>query len=109
MSKHLRGFCKDGTTFGMDVDGKRAAAVMRKSERITMMNSIGHKRTESCLRSALIASLMGEAAWLITERQDFTHVQFDDSVKYRVIYPETDDAKKMARYLGKKLLPRRTA
>lgn len=52
---HLRGFHKDGTTFGMDVDGKRAAAVMRKSERITMMNSLGHEMTESCLRSPLIA------------------------------------------------------
>lgn len=103
---HLRGFHKDGTTFGMDVDGKRAAAVMRKSERITMMNSLGHERTESCLRSPLIASLMGEAAWLITEYHDFTHVQFDDSVKYRVIYPETDE---MNQLLCKALASRRSA
>lgn len=91
---HLRGFHKDGTTFGMDVDARRANAVMKKSERITIMNSLGHERTESCLRSSMIASLMGEVAWLITEYHAFTHVQFDDSVKYRVIYPEEKEAKK---------------
>lgn len=102
---HLRGFHNDGTTFGMDVDARRANAVMKKSERITIMNSLGHERTESCLRSPLIASLMGETAWLITEYHDFTHVQFDDSVKYRVIYPETDE---MNQLLCKALSSRRS-
>lgn len=107
MSKHLRGFCKDGTTFGMEVDGKRSVAVMRKAEKIRSVNSFGYERTESCLRSADVASLMGSVAWLITEKQDFTHVQIDDSIKYRIIYPEQDDARKMAQFLGKKLLHRR--
>lgn len=106
---NMRGFHKDGTTFGMNVDARRANAVMKKAERITMMNSLGHERTESCLRSPLIASLMGEAAFLITEYHAFTHVQFDDSVKYRVIYPEADDSRKMAQLLGKALLPKRSA
>ena len=91
---NLRGFHKDGTTFGMDVDARRANAVMKKAERITRTTEFGTERTESCLRAPLVASLMGEAAWLITEYHDFTHVQFDDSVKYRVIYPEEKEAKK---------------
>lgn len=94
---NLRGFHWDGTTFGMNVDTRRANAVMKKAERITIMNSLGHERTESCLRSPLIASLMGEAAFLITEYHAFTHVQFDDSVKYRVIYPETDEMNQLLR------------
>ena len=103
---NMRGFHKDGTTFGMNVDARRANAVMKKAERITMMNSLGHERTESCLRSPLIASLMGEAAFLITEYHDFTHVQFDDSVKYRVIYPETDE---MNQLLFNALVSRKSA
>ena len=103
---NMRGFHKDGTTFGMNVDARRANAVMKKAERITRMNSLGHERTESCLRSPLIASLMGEAAFLITEYHDFTHVQFDDSVKYRVIYPETDE---MNQLLFNALVSRKSA
>lgn len=113
MSKHLRGFTRSGTTFGMDVDGKRAAAVMRKSfTRCRGYKTEIYESKEVCLNAADVASLMGSAAWLITENRDFTHVQFDDSAKYRVIYPEpdeADDARKMARFLGKALLPRRSA
>jgi len=94
---NMRGFHRDGTTFGMDVDARRANAVMKKSERITIMNSLGHEKTESCLRSPLIASLMGQAAWLVTEYHAFTYVQFDDSAKYRVIYPETDEMNQLLR------------
>ena len=102
---NMRGFHRDGTTFGMNVDARRANAVMKKSERITIMNSLGHEKTERCLRSPLIASLMGEAAFLITEYHAFTHVQFDDSVMYRVIYPETDE---MNQLLCKALASRRS-
>lgn len=89
MSKHLRGFHKDGTTFGMDVDGKKAAAVMRKSftRCIGTTNEI-YEIKRPCLYAADVASLMGPVAWLVTERQYFTHVQLDDSVKYRIVYPE---------------------
>lgn len=89
MSKHLRGFTRSGTTFGMDVDGKRAAAVMRKSfTRCRGYKTEVYENKETCLNASDVASLMGSAAWLITELQDFTHVQLDDSAKYRVIYPE---------------------
>lgn len=86
MSKHLRGYCKDGTTFGMEVDGVRASKVVKKAEYMSHINQYGHKVGTLCIKAPLIASLMGEAAWLITERQDFTHVQFDDGAKYKVIY-----------------------
>ena len=91
MSKHLRGFYKDGTTFGMEVDGVRASKVEKKAEYKTHINQYGYKVGTLCIKAPFVASLMGEAAWLITERQDFTHVQFDDSAKYRVIYPETKE------------------
>ncbi|MCR5450891.1 MAG: hypothetical protein K6F23_16000 [Solobacterium sp.] len=94
---HLRGFHRDGTTFGMDVDARRANAVMKKAERITRTTEFGTERTETCLRAPLVASLMGQVAWLITEYHAFTHVQFDDSVKYRVIYPETDEMNQLLR------------
>lgn len=93
MSKHLRGWARNGYTFGMDVDGKRAAAVMKKAEYITHINAYGCKVGELCIKAPLVASLMGEAAWVVTENHDFTHVQFDDSPRYRVIYEkkgETD-------------------
>ena len=92
----------------MEVDSLRATKVIKKAEYITHINQWGNKVGTLCIKAPLIASLMGEAAWLITERQDFTHVQFDDSAKYRVIYPDADDSRKMAQLLGKKLLPRRS-
>lgn len=110
MSKHLRGFNKDGTTFGMDVDGTRAAAVMKKSfTRCTGYKFEIYEQKEVCLNAADVASLMGHAAWLVAEDHAFTHVQFDDSVKYKIVYPEMDDARKMAQFLGKALLPRRAS
>ncbi len=73
----------------MDVDGKRAAAVMRKS----FTRCIGYtfeiyERREPCLNASDVASLMGSAAWLITKCRSFTHVQLNDSAKYRIVYPE---------------------
>lgn len=108
MSKHLRGFCKNGTTFGMEVDGIRASKVMKKAEYITHINQYGNKVGRLCIKAPLIASLMGDVAWLITEKQDFTHVQFDDSAKYMVIYPENEDGRKMAQILGKALIRRQS-
>lgn len=88
MSKHLKAWTKMGTTFGMDVDGIRAARVLKKARHITRVNRWGTTIVELAIDAPQVASLMGEAAWLVTELQDFTHIQIDDSPKYLVIYPE---------------------
>lgn len=87
--KHLRAWTKNGWTFGMEVDGVRAAKVLKHSEYIErkfIINGHEYTRREPAIRAPYIASLMGTAAWQVTECQDFTHVQIDDSPKYKVIY-----------------------
>lgn len=72
----------------MEVDGVRAARVLNKARRITNVNRWGTTIVELAIDAPQVASLMGEAAWLVTENQDFTHIQIDKSPKYKVIYPE---------------------
>lgn len=92
MSKRLRGYNWDGTTFGMDVDGKRAAAVLKKAEyRDVPSRYSSATRKRLCIPWNQVASLMGDAAWLVTERRAFEYVQFDDDdYKYTVLYPEKE-------------------
>lgn len=88
MSKEFTAWTREGTTFGMEVDGIRAARVLKKARRIVTTNKFGNKEVALGIDAPQVASLMGEAAWLVTERQNFTHIQIDKSPKYKVIYPE---------------------
>ena len=89
MAKHLHAVCRRGHTFGMDVDGRRASAVLNKVIRMPYDVKVGDETYTNYkygIKSNQIASLMGEAAWLVTELKDFTKVQIDDSAWYEVIY-----------------------
>lgn len=74
----------------MDVDGKAARRVLKHVERIPETYEIlGKTYTHYRLgiKAPYIASLMGEAAWLVTENKDFEKVLFeDDEIWYEVIY-----------------------
>ena len=89
MAKELHAITKNGYTFGMDVDGVRAAAVMKKAFRIPYEIKVGdqtYTNHKMGIKANQIASLMGEAAWLVVELHDFVRVQFDDSQWYEVVY-----------------------
>lgn len=89
MAKELCAINRQGQTFGMEVDGVRAAAVMKKAFTITEVVKYGDRsytRKKSALKANQIASLMREAAWLVVELHDFVRVQFDDSQWYEVVY-----------------------
>ena len=87
MSKHLRAWTQHGYTFGMDVDGKRATSALKKA-RYILKDRNGYTYKEHVIDSPYVAMLMGEVAWMVTEIQDFTHIQIDDGIRYRVIYPQ---------------------
>lgn len=87
--KRLHAVTRDGTTFGMEVDGVHARRVINKAEYKEVRRSFS-TTMRLCIPANQIASLMGEAAWLVTEKQDFVSVSFDDDpYQYTVIYPET--------------------
>ena len=87
--KRLHAVTRSGTTFGMEVDGVRARRVINKAECREVRTPFGSVHRRLCIKANQIASLMGEAAWLVTEKQDFVTVSFDeDPYQYTVIYPE---------------------
>jgi len=95
--KHLRAYTKEGYTFGMDVDGRQAARVLKKEIRIEnprIVSGVTYMNYRWGLPALLIASLMGEASWLVTECRDFTKVQIGDSMWYEVIYDEEKEEKR---------------
>lgn len=89
--KKLHAITKDGTTFGMEVDGVQARRVMNKAQYMEVRMSHGTSM-RLCIPANQIASLMREAAWLVTEKQSFVSVSFDeDPYQYPVIYPEVQE------------------
>ena len=87
--KALHAITKSGTTFGMEVDGVRARNVINKAEYREISTPWGTTVHRLCIQASQVASLMREAAWLVTEKQDFVEVMFDDDpTRYVVIYPE---------------------
>lgn len=86
--KKLHAITRDGTTFGMEVDGVQARRVINKARYMEVRMSYGTSM-KLCIPANQIASLMREAAWLVTEKQNFISVSFDDDpYQYPVIYPE---------------------
>ena len=92
MSKHLRAYTKRGYTFGMDVDGTRATKVLKKARKIPKTLYGGYVSNELVIDAPQVATLMGDAAWMVTEIRDFERIQIDDSPWYRVIYPQEESA-----------------
>ena len=88
MAKHLRAFTKRGYTFGMDVDATRATKALKNARSVQIPTYGGYTRKELVIDAPQIASLMGEAAWMVTEIRDFERIQIDDSPWYTVIYPQ---------------------
>lgn len=87
--KRLHAITRSGTTFGMEVDGVQARRVINSAKYQEVMTPFGTARKKLCIRSNQLATLLREAAWLVTEKQDFVEVSFDeDPSRYVVIYPE---------------------
>lgn len=87
--KRLHAITRTGTTFGMEVDGVKARRVINSAKYQEVMSPYGTSRKRLCIPSNQLATLMREAAWLVTEKQDFVEVSFDeDPYRYTVIYPE---------------------
>lgn len=94
MAKEFRAWNKDGTTFGMDVDSTKATKALKKAyykTRTIRIGEVDFNQKYLCIDSRWVASMMGDAAWLVTEHQDFTHIQIDDGPRYKVIYPEKNN------------------
>ena len=76
----------------MDVDGTALRKVLKKVERIPEQYEILGKtytRYHMAIKAPLIATLMGEAAWHVTQDRAFEKVMFEgDGQWYEVIYPE---------------------
>lgn len=75
----------------MDVDGKALRQVLKHHvERIPETYEVFGKTYTHYrigIKAPYIASLMGSAAWLVTEYEEFTEVTFEgDGQRYEVIY-----------------------
>lgn len=85
----LHAITRNGTTFGMEVDGRQARRAIKSAVYADYVTPWGTTFKRLCIKAPQIASLMGDAAWIVVEKRDFVEVSFDeDPTRYMVIYPE---------------------
>ena len=85
---HLRGTSFDGLTFGMEVSGssKPYKAMKNQIKREKIKGLHGIEVDVFTVPSEHLGAVMGEAHWLVTEKQSFKFVQFDNGEKIYVKY-----------------------
>lgn len=89
MHIHMREF--DGTTFGMDVDAK-ALRNLKKKAYYGEVKPRGHSRSakRKCVPARYVAAVMGEAAWLVSEKHLMETIRWGDELEYYIIYDEEE-------------------
>ncbi len=90
MDLHMKMF--DGTTFGMPVEASSPAfRRMKKNAFNRKMALYGGiiERTVRCVRAADVAAVMGQAGWLVSERQEMETIRWgNDETEHYIIYEE---------------------
>ena len=85
---HLHMVEFDGITFGMEVDGNDPD--FRSLKKNAFYGAVqlypNQIMKRMCVRAQDLAAVMGDAGWLVSEKEAMKTVQWDDSPVYYVIY-----------------------
>ena len=90
MDLHMREF--DGTTFGMSVEVSSPA--FRRMKRNAFIGEIMRcrglfKQSVRCVRATVVAAVMGEAGWLVSELRCMETIRWGNGgTEYYIIYEE---------------------
>ncbi len=79
----------DGITFGMSVAASSPAFKRMKKNAFTgKVTPHGSciERTVRCVRAADVAAVMGDAGWLVSEKQAMETIRWGDGSEYYIIY-----------------------
>lgn len=88
--KHFRGYNRDGTTFGMEIETNTASylAIKKYTAPKQVANRYSVQRTIRACPFQYVAGVMREAGWLVAEKQSFKSFSIDDSGKIFIEYPD---------------------
>lgn len=88
--KHFRGYNREGTTFGMDIEANTAAyrAMKKNTQQQRITTRYGTQRTVCVCPFQYVAGIMREASWLVTEKQSFRKFTIDDGEEIFIGYPD---------------------
>ncbi len=80
MAMYFRGFQDDGLTFGRDIENSPAFRFFTKSIQLRDVTTRygGMKRIRTC-PARLVAAIMGETGWLVSEKENFYKIQIEGS------------------------------
>lgn len=89
---HMREF--SGTTFGMEVQNPAAFRALKKNITYGEVTPRGLSRPvkRRLIRAKYVAAVMGQAAWLVTERREMETVSWEDSGDIYIIYDTPKEA-----------------
>ena len=93
MSKHLRGFNFDDTTFGMEIEiNTQAYGNFKKSvRREKYIDRFGREKAGFVVPYLNLGAIMGEAHWLVTEKKSFRKIQIEEFLDEAEIYVKYAD------------------
>ena len=93
MSKHLRGFNFDNTTFGMEIEiNTQTYRNFKKSvKREKYTNRFGREETVFVVPYLNLGAIMGQAHWLVTENKEFRKIQIEEFLDGAEIYVKYTD------------------
>ena len=88
--KHFRGYNRDGTTFGMEIETNTAAyrAIKKNTALKQITTHYGVERTVRACPYQYVAGIMREAGWLVAEKQSFSKFSIDDDREIFIEYPD---------------------
>lgn len=88
--KHFRGYNRDGTTFGMDIETNTAPyrAIKKYTAPRQVTTRYGIRRTVRACPFQYVAGVMREAGWLVAEKQSFRSFSIDDDGEIFIEYPD---------------------
>lgn len=89
---HMREF--SGTTFGMEVQNPAAFRALKKNITYGEVTPRGWSRPikRRLIPAKYVAAVMGQAAWLVTERREMETVSWEDSGDIYIIYDTPKEA-----------------
>ena len=88
--KHFRGYYRDGTTFGMDIETNTTAyrAIKKNTALQEITTRLGIQRIIRVCPFQYVAGVMREAGWLVAEHQSFKSFSIGDGAEIFIGYPD---------------------
>ena len=88
MDLHMKEF--NGTTFGMEAQNAAAFRALKKKVFHAEVRPTGWSRSvrRPCVPASAVAAVMGQAAWLVSEKRLMETIRWDDSAEHYIIYEE---------------------